>query len=86
MFFLLYFYQINELTMLNETLVRERNFYFTKLREIEVMCQQESTTDQEKELKEQITNILYECEDGFTAPAAEEEEGYEGNLAAEGEY
>ena len=59
---------MNDLTLLNDTLARERNFYFNKLREIEVLCQNDSNSDGEKELKDQILNILYAVEDGFTSP------------------
>lgn len=75
---------MNELSLLNDTLARERNFYFNKLREIELLCQDESQNDAEKEFKEQILNILYAVEDGFTSPNAVGE--YDDNLTADGEY
>jgi len=75
---------MQDLRLLNDTLARERNFYFNKLREIEVLCQNESTNDSEKELKEQMLNILYAVEDGFTSPGGGGE--FEDNLAGEGEY
>lgn len=37
-------------------LEKERDFYFTKLRDIEVYCQRQ---DQENELVKHITKILY---------------------------
>ncbi|XP_027197986.1 microtubule-associated protein RP/EB family member 1 [Dermatophagoides pteronyssinus] len=80
--------KMNELSLLNDTLARERNFYFSKLREIEVLCQNESTNEAEKEIKDQILNILYAVEDGFTSPnAVAGDDDYDvDQLAAEGEY
>ncbi|XP_017489641.1 PREDICTED: microtubule-associated protein RP/EB family member 1-like, partial [Rhagoletis zephyria] len=60
--------KMQEINLLNDTLARERNFYFNKLREIEVLSQAESTSESEKEFKEQVLNILYAVEDGFTSP------------------
>ena len=75
---------MQDLKLLNDTLARERNFYFNKLREIEVLCQIESSNDTEKEVKDQILNILYAVEDGFTSPGGAGE--YEDNLPGDGEY
>lgn len=75
---------MNDLSLLNDTLARERNFYFNKLRDIEVLCQNESSNDAEKDIKDQILNILYAVEDGFTSPGAGGE--YEDNLNADAEY
>lgn len=76
---------MNEMSLLNDTLARERNFYFNKLREIEVLCQGESSNDSEKEFKENVLNILYAVEDGFTSPGNVGEYGEEG-LPGDGEY
>ncbi|KAF7488222.1 Microtubule-associated protein RP/EB family member 1 [Sarcoptes scabiei] len=76
--------KMNDLSLLNDTLARERNFYFNKLRDIEVLCQNESSNDAEKDIKDQILNILYAVEDGFTSPGAGGE--YEDNLNADAEY
>lgn len=76
--------KMQDLNLLNDTLARERNFYFNKLREIEVLCQNESSNDSEKEFKEQVLTILYAVEDGFTSPGGPGE--YEDNLTTDGEY
>ncbi|CAH1774923.1 unnamed protein product [Owenia fusiformis] len=67
--------QVSEQKFTIEGLEKERDFYFGKLRDIEVMCQE---SDQlETPLITSILNVLYATEDGF-APAedeaAEEEE------------
>ncbi|CAH8873739.1 unnamed protein product [Trichobilharzia szidati] len=53
-------------------LVRERDFYFDKLRRIEIICQNNGTV----ELFKDILEILYATEDGFTTPANEEPEEF----------
>jgi RP/EB family microtubule-associated protein len=70
-----------ENTQLKETvsgLERERDFYFSKLRDIELLIQQAMEADPELEkdegLLKQIQNILYSTEEGFEIPA----EGVEG--------
>ena len=73
-----------ENNVLKETvagLERERDFYFSKLRDIELLIQQAMEADPELEkdegLLKQIQNILYSTEEGFEIPAegeaAEEE-------------
>ncbi|KAF9578418.1 hypothetical protein BGW38_005781 [Lunasporangiospora selenospora] len=60
-------------------LEKERDFYFGKLRDIEVMIQQELDTapeSAENTLLKNITNILYSTEEGFEVP--EEELGQHG--------
>ncbi|KAI5465435.1 microtubule-associated protein RP/EB family member 1 [Mariannaea sp. PMI_226] len=62
---------------LKETVVgleRERDFYFSKLRDIELLIQQAVDEDPELEKQEdglvkQIQNILYSTEEGFEIPA-----------------
>jgi len=63
--------EIAQLKVTMEGLEKERNFYFGKLREIEVLCQSEEPAD-----KEAILKILYATdeEEGFQAPPEEEEE------------
>jgi len=53
-----------------EGLEKERDFYFGKLRDIEVLCQEqgEAGTD----LSERVLQVLYATEDGFTAPEEEQ--------------
>lgn len=49
-----------------EAVERERDFYFQKLRDLEVICQEvESDTDVPKK---KILDILYATEDGFAVP------------------
>ena len=61
-----------------EELEKERDFYFGKLRDIEVLCQeQESTDDISKTLSDRIIEILYATEEGFAAPEEENDvDGY----------
>lgn len=69
----------SEIANLKETLgglERERDFYFSKLRDIELLIQQavEEDPDLEKQedgLVKQIQNILYSTEEGFEIPAEE---------------
>jgi RP/EB family microtubule-associated protein len=71
-----------ENTMLKENVVgleRERDFYFGKLRDIELLIQQAVEEDPEIEKDEDglikhIQNILYSTEDGFEIPAEGEGE------------
>lgn len=68
-----------ENNVLKETvagLERERDFYFSKLRDIELLIQQAIEVDPELEkdegLLKQIQNILYSTEEGFEIPAETE--------------
>lgn len=58
--------QLNELTVTVEGLEKERDFYFGKLRDIEVLCQEHEA--EELQVVKQILDILYATEDGFVAP------------------
>jgi len=61
-----------KLTKLRATvdgLEKERNFYFGKLRTIEVLCQQDETKD--AETKGKILQVLYSTEEEEKAPEAE---------------
>jgi microtubule-associated protein, RP/EB family len=68
---------VQENATLKETVVgleRERDFYFSKLRDIELLVQQAVDEDPELEKQEdglikQIQNILYSTEEGFEIPA-----------------
>lgn len=68
---------IQENATLKETVVgleRERDFYFSKLRDIELLIQQAVDEDPEIEKQEdglikQIQTILYSTEEGFEIPA-----------------
>lgn len=48
-----------------EGLEKERDFYFGKLRDIEVLCQEDGSAP---DLSEKVLQVLYATEDGFTAP------------------
>ncbi|KAK3995929.1 putative microtubule-associated protein rp eb family member 1 protein [Cladorrhinum sp. PSN332] len=69
-----------ENTTLKETVVgleRERDFYFSKLRDIELLVQQAVEEDPELEKQEdglvkQIQTILYSTEEGFEIPESEQ--------------
>ncbi|XP_050296001.1 microtubule-associated protein RP/EB family member 1 isoform X3 [Anthonomus grandis grandis] len=56
--------QIAEYKMTVEGLEKERDFYFGKLRDIEVMCQEEENNP----LIQKILDVLYATEDGFAPP------------------
>ncbi|KAG8236852.1 hypothetical protein J437_LFUL017217 [Ladona fulva] len=51
-----------------EGLEKERDFYFGKLREIEVMCQETEAVDASNTLVKKVLDILYATEDGFAPP------------------
>ncbi|KAK3357765.1 calponin homology domain-containing protein [Lasiosphaeria hispida] len=71
---------VQENTTLKETVVgleRERDFYFSKLRDIELLVQQAVDEDPELEKQEdglikQIQTILYSTEEGFEIPEGEQ--------------
>lgn len=69
--------EISELSLTVEGLEKERDFYFQKLRDIEVICQEHESEDVFKDFTEKIVTILYATEDGFGQPAEEEEEELE---------
>lgn len=61
--------EITELKTTVEAIERERDFYYGKLRDLEVLCQQseeDSNVDKKK-----ILDILYATEDGFAVPETE---------------
>lgn len=80
-----------ENTALTETvtgLERERDFYFSKLRDIELLVQgafeaEPALEQDEGGLLKQIQNILYSTEEGFEIPAETEEGHQEDHLADE---
>lgn len=55
-----------------EGLLKERNFYFNKLRSIELLCQE----NPDVELTKRLFDILYATEDGFAAPDGDEPEEF----------
>merc|ERR1719217_1239479 len=63
--------QVEEMKLTVEGLEKERDFYFGKLRDVEVMCQENEATG--GELVRKVLDILYQTEDGFSVP--DEEDG-----------
>lgn len=66
--------QLMELKMSLEGLEKERDFYFGKLRDIEVMCQ-ECDNDDPPTIVQKILDVLYATEDGFAPPEELEGDG-----------
>jgi len=66
--------QLMELKVNMEGLEKERDFYFGKLRDIEVMCQE---TEDGNPLIQKILEVLYATEDGFAPPEETEDGGGE---------
>ncbi|KAF7293903.1 hypothetical protein HMN09_01186500 [Mycena chlorophos] len=64
--------QVRELTNHVEGLEKERDFYFEKLRDIEIMVQQRmealEADGQDDETLREIQKVLYATEDGFEVP------------------
>jgi RP/EB family microtubule-associated protein len=63
--------QVLEMKLTVEGLEKERDFYFGKLRDVEVMCQENEAIG--GDVIRKVLDILYQTEDGFADP--EEEEG-----------
>ncbi|XP_026729462.1 microtubule-associated protein RP/EB family member 1 isoform X1 [Trichoplusia ni] len=76
-------HQINELKATVDGLEKERDFYFGKLRDIEVICQ-EMEEQQNAPIVQKILDILYATEDGFAPP--EEIDGDNPHPPEEDEY
>ena len=71
--------QVVELKLSIDGLEKERDFYFGKLRDIELMVQEcadneESSGLEDKLLAQRLLDILYATEDGFAVPAGTPEE------------
>ncbi|XP_024946155.1 microtubule-associated protein RP/EB family member 1 isoform X2 [Cephus cinctus] len=73
--------QVMELKMTVDGLEKERDFYFGKLRDIEVMCQDCDNGDPPP-IVQKILEVLYATEDGFAPPEELEGDG----LAPDDEY
>ncbi|XP_019866807.1 microtubule-associated protein RP/EB family member 1 isoform X1 [Aethina tumida] len=70
--------QISEMKISIDGLEKERDFYFGKLRDIEVMCQEAEGTSP---YIQKILDILYATEEGFAPP-----DEVEGGVGEEDEY
>lgn len=74
--------QISELKLTVDGLEKERDFYFGKLRDIEIMVQEELDAAEQEQpghvelpIMKEIQAILYSTEEGFEVPP-EDEEGH----------
>ncbi|XP_064486851.1 microtubule-associated protein RP/EB family member 1-like [Ornithodoros turicata] len=67
--------QIADLKVTVDGLEKERDFYYGKLRDIEVLCQENEQKEGKSEAVEQILEILYATEEGFSVPEEGLEEG-----------
>ncbi|RWS17549.1 Microtubule-associated protein RP/EB family member 1-like protein [Dinothrombium tinctorium] len=63
-----------EMKLTVDSLERERDFYYGKLRDIEVLCQSHESIEEKAPLVEKILDILYATEEGFAAPEDSPEE------------
>lgn len=62
--------QVMDMRLHLEGLEKERDFYFSKLRDIEILCQEDEQNETQNQLIQRILNILYATEvgDGFAPP------------------
>ncbi|KFM79906.1 Microtubule-associated protein RP/EB family member 1, partial [Stegodyphus mimosarum] len=67
--------QIAEMKVTVDGLERERDFYYGKLRDIEVLCQEQEMSEEKQPFIEQILEILYATEEGFAVPDDIPEDG-----------
>jgi RP/EB family microtubule-associated protein len=67
--------QLNDMKLTIDGLEKERDFYFGKLRDIEVLCQENESDD--NHVLKSIMDILYATEEGFAPP---EDEGLDGGF------
>ncbi|XP_011256751.1 microtubule-associated protein RP/EB family member 1 isoform X3 [Camponotus floridanus] len=67
--------QLVEMKMSIEGLEKERDFYFGKLRDIEVMCQDCDNGGDPPPIVQKILEVLYATEDGFAPPEELEGDG-----------
>jgi len=63
--------QLAEVKLSLEGLEKERDFYFGKLRDIEVYCTDTETSEETQTALQRVLDILYATEDGFAAPEDE---------------
>ncbi|KAG5676929.1 hypothetical protein PVAND_006726 [Polypedilum vanderplanki] len=64
--------QLMDMRLNLEGLEKERDFYFSKLRDIEILCQ-EAEEAETTPIIQKILDILYATEDGFAVPDLENE-------------
>jgi len=65
--------QVMDMKLTIEGLEKERDFYFGKLRDVEVLCQENENVDgHESEMMKKVLDILYETGEGFAVPEGEE--------------
>lgn len=77
--------KLGQMTLSAESLERERDFYYNKLRDIEIICQ--SCEDEEKPaVVVKINEILYATEDGFSLPTEEDEAEDNGDHQSQEEF
>ena len=62
--------QLMESKLTIEGLEKERDFYFGKLRDIEVLCQEMDEAG--AEYSQKVLAVLYATEDGFAVPEDED--------------
>ncbi|CAG8480317.1 7936_t:CDS:2 [Scutellospora calospora] len=60
--------QVEDLKITVDGLEKERDFYFGKLRDIEILVQQRIDSEPDNQLLKDIQAILYSTEDGFEVP------------------
>ncbi|KAL1924021.1 uncharacterized protein VTP21DRAFT_7056 [Calcarisporiella thermophila] len=66
--------QLDDLKLTSESLENERDFYFGKLRQIEVIVQQQLEADPSSQTLAEIQAILYNTEEGFEPPVEGEQD------------
>ncbi|XP_033873153.3 microtubule-associated protein RP/EB family member 3-like isoform X1 [Acipenser ruthenus] len=66
--------QLMELKLTVDGLEKERDFYFSKLRDIELICQEHESENNQAISK--IIEILYATEDGFAPPEDDDQDEY----------
>jgi len=64
--------QMMEMKLTVEGLEKERDFYFGKLRDVEVMCQENEGVEGGDLIRKKILDILYQTEEGFAVPDEDE--------------
>jgi len=78
--------RMNEMKLTVDSLERERDFYYGKLREIEVLCQSNDQNDDKNLVTDKILEILYATEEGFAVPDDSPDDNQVLNDTANEEY